>query len=174
VPIWRPSWRTNPSAATMALVLVTTSGARAFERQWHLGLDAGYAALFDDGASGFGGGAHAAYGLSDAFNALLELDVTRHPGVGTTVWSGATGVAYTLDVARAVPYGGILIAGYKLSGELSTTAPGAQLVLGLDYALERNWAVGAQLRFHTIVAANPVGTMAYATTFLRAEYVWGF
>lgn len=169
-----PSHRTSKSALTIAVVLLTASPGRAFERQWHAGVDAGYAALFDQGASGFGGGAHLAYGISDVFNALLELDVTRHPGIGTTVWSGGTGIAYTLDVARAVPYGGILVAGYKLSGDLSATAPGAQLVLGLDYALERNWAVGAQLRFHTILSGDPVGTTAYATTFLRAEYVWGF
>ena len=28
-----------------------------------------------DGARGFGGGAHAAYGLSDSFNAMLELGI---------------------------------------------------------------------------------------------------
>ncbi len=144
----------------------------------------------DPTASGFGGGAHLAYGLSDAFNALLELDVTRHPSAGTqgvTLWSGGAGVAYTLDVARAVPYGGLLVGGYRLNGELcgpsiggepncvpSTNAPGLQLVLGLDYQLERNWALGVQLRMHTIFAPDPVGILAYGTTFLRVEYLWGF
>jgi hypothetical protein len=158
----------------LAIVLLSAGEAGAFERQWHLGVDAGYAALFENGPSGFGGGAHLGYGISDAFNALLELDVTRHPSAGTTVWSGATGIAYTLDVARAVPYGGVLAGVYRLSGDLAATAPGGQLVLGLDYALERNWAVGVQVRLHTIFAADPVGTAAYLTTFLRAEYLWGF
>jgi hypothetical protein len=173
------------------LVLLTTwlspvRDAHAFERQWHVGIDGGYAVILEDGVSGFGGGAHAAYGLSDSFNAMLELDVTRHPGaditLGTganarvfsleTIASGAAGVAYTIDVARAVPYLGVLAAGYRL-GTLSPLSPGGQLALGLDYQLERNWAVGAQIRLHTIFTAD-AGTLAYATTFLRLEYLWGF
>ena len=168
----------------VALCLMPARPAQAFERQWHVGVDAGYAVF--DGVSGFGGGAHAAYGLTDSFNAMLELDVTRHPQaaltVGTggvvnvfsteTIASGAAGIAYTIDVARAVPYLGLLAAGYRL-GTFSSMSPGGQLALGLDYALERNWAVGAQVRLHTIFTAD-AGTLAYATTFLRVEYLWGF
>jgi len=172
-------------------VFLAAPVAQAFERQWHAGVDGGYASLFDDNAvSGFGGGLHLGYGLSDVFNALVELDVTRHPGAGTagvTMWSGGAGVAYTLDVARAVPYGGLLLGGYRVNGQLCKLSPegdqlcagplnavGLQFVLGLDYQLERNWAIGAQLRMHTIFAAEPVGVLAYATTFLRVEYLWGF
>jgi opacity protein-like surface antigen len=172
------------------LVLLATPQAHAFERQWHAGIDGGLGGLFSDPtANGFGGGMHLAYGLSDAFNALLEVDVTRHPNAGSTgatVWSGGTGVAYTLDVARAFPYAGLLVAGYRLNGELrcaplasgkpfcapSSNAPGLQYVLGLDYQLERNWAIGVQLRLHTIFAPDPVGVLAYGTTFLRVEYLW--
>jgi opacity protein-like surface antigen len=177
-------------SATVILFLAAPA-ARAFERQWHAGIDGGYASLFNENSvSGFGGGLHLGYGLSDVFNALLELDVTRHPGAGTdgvTMWSGGIGVAYTLDVARAVPYGGLLLGGYRVNGQLCTlspegdplcggplNAPGLQFVLGLDYQLERNWAIGVQLRFHTIFAADPVGVLAYGTTFLRVEYLWGF
>jgi hypothetical protein len=162
-------------AAAAAIAVTTPSTARAFERQWHAGLDGGYASLFGDNASsGFGGGAHVSYGLSDAFNALVELDATRHPSIATTVWSGAAGVAYTLDVARAVPYAGVLGAGYKLTGGLPTVAPGVQIVLGLDYQLERSWAIGLELRMHTIFASDRVGTVAYGTTFLNVQYLWGF
>jgi hypothetical protein len=177
----------------MAVIAVTATAwlwpqreARAFERQWHVGVDGGYAVIFDNGVSGFGGGAHAAYGLSDSFNAMLELSVTHHPGanytLGTgntakaysleTIASGALGIAYTIDVARAVPYVGVLAGGYKL-GDLSPMSPGGQIALGLDYQLERNWAIGAQLRFHTIVNAD-TGLLPYATTFLRFEYLFGF
>ena len=185
--------RTPPEIGKVGLLsglflacLTPTREARAFERQWHVGIDGGYAVVFDPGVSGFGGGAHAAYGITDSFNAMLELDVTRHPGaavtVGTgnearafsleTIGSGAAGVAYTIDVARAVPYVGVLAAGYRV-GTLSSFAPGGQLALGLDYQLERNWAIGAQLRMHAILTAD-AGTLAYATTFLRFEYLWGF
>jgi opacity protein-like surface antigen len=166
--------RSSLALALFAVVFVTAPDAQAFERQWHAGIDGGYAALFDDPSSGFGGGAHLAYGLNDAFNAVLEVDVTRQPSAGTTVWSGGAGVVYTFDVARAVPYGGVLGSGYKLSGDLSKWAPGFQLALGLDYQLERNWGIGIEARWHTIFATDPVGTTAYATTLLKAEYRWGF
>jgi hypothetical protein len=163
------------SFSIAALVLLASTRAEAFERQWHAGVDAGYASLFGDNSSaGFGGGAHLAYGLSDAFNALLELDFSRHPSVDTSVWSAGAGVAYTLDVARVVPYGGLMVAGYKLAGNRSKAAPGGQIVLGVDYQIDRHWAAGLQLRMHTIFASDAVGTTVYATTFLRFEYLWGF
>jgi hypothetical protein len=150
--------------------------AGAFERQWHAGVDFGYANLFDEGASGFGGGAHLTYGLTDAFNAMLELDVTHHPSRDATVWSGVVGAAYTLDIARAVPYIGVLAGVYKLAGDptFSTFAPGVRGVAGLDYQLERNWAIGLELSMQGIFAKNPIGAVPYATTFLTAEYIWGF
>jgi hypothetical protein len=172
--------------ALVVASLAEVRDAHAFERQWHVGIDGGYAVILDEGRSGFGGGAHAAYGLSDSFNAMVELAVTRHPDAGITVGSGmgaksfsletiasgAAGIAYTIDIARAVPYIGALAAGYRL-GTLSPLSPGGQLALGLDYQLERNWAVGAQVRIHTIFTAD-AGTISYATTFLRLEYLWGF
>jgi hypothetical protein len=105
---------------------------------------------------------------------MLDVDVTHHPSADTNVWSSGAGVAYTLDVARIVPYAGLLVAGYKLSGDLSKLAPGGQLAIGVDYQIDRHWAAGLDLRMHTIFATDPVGTLAYATTFLRAEYLWGF
>ncbi len=164
-------------AATFLVVVAVLlpSRANAFERQWHVGMDAGYASLFgDNSAGGYGGGAHLTYGLTDAFNALLDIDVTRQPSAHTTIASGGAGVAYTLDVARLVPYAGLLAGGYRLGGDLSTTAPGIQVALGLDYALDRAWSIGLQFRMHTIFARDPIGPVAYATTFLRFEYVWGF
>jgi hypothetical protein len=126
---------------------LTPSQSQAFERQWHVGVDAGVASLFGDhSAAGFGAGTHVAYGLSDTFNALLDLDFTRHPSASTSIWSGGAGVAYTLDVARAVPYAGLMAAGYKFAGDLSTTAPGFQIVLGLDDQIDRHWAVGCAVR----------------------------
>src|SRR5262245_47757250 len=125
-------------AAAFAAVVCMAPRAWGFERQWHAGVDTGYASLFgDNSAAGFGGGAHLAYGLTDAFNAMLEADVTRQFSAGTTIWSGGLGAAYTLDVARAVPYLGVLGGLYGLAGDLSTFAPGLQFALGLDYQIER-------------------------------------
>src|SRR5262249_15680456 len=115
--------------------------AWGFERQWHVGVDAGYARLFGQGASSaFARGAPLAYGLSDMFNALLEVDATDPPSASSVVVSGAAGLAYTFDVARAVPYAGFLGGVYSARGDLDKTAFMFQFVAGLDYELERNWA----------------------------------
>ena len=160
---------------TAGLLLLASRRAEAFERQWHAGVDAGYASLFGDHSSGgIGAGAHLGYGLTDAFNALLEVDYSHHPSAHSDVWSSGLGVAYTLDVARIVPYAGLLVGGYKLTGDLSKTAPGGQIALGVDYQIDRHWAAGLQIRMHTIFASAPVGTLVYGTTFLRFEYLWGF
>src|SRR5215813_8287772 len=143
-----PARALRRAAALSSLAIGFSPGiAWGFERQWHAGVDAGYARLFGQGASsGFGGGAHLAYGLSDMFNALLEVDATDHPSVSSVVWSGAAGLAYTFDVARAVPYAGFLGGFYAARGDFHKTAAMVQFVAGLDYELERNWAIGLQLR----------------------------
>ena len=182
-----PRRRLVTIVATLSPLLLPARDAHAVERQWHVGFDAGYAVVFENAVSGYGGGAHAAYGLSDSFNAMVELAATRHPGAGFTVGagetqkalsmetilSGAAGIAYTIDVARAVPYIGLLGGAYRLGDLTHSLSPGGQIALGLDYQLERNWAIGAQLRMHTIFNQD-AGTVAYATTFLRLEYLWGF
>ena len=158
-----------------AIPFFSSSRAGAFEREWHAGVDLGYASLFGDhSAGGFGGGAHLVYGLSDTFDALLDVDFSHHAAANTDVMSSGLGIAYTLDVARIVPYAGLMVGGYRLTGDLPTTAPGAQIALGIDYQLDRHWAAGLQLRMHTIFASDPVGTTVYGTTFLRFEYLWGF
>jgi hypothetical protein len=168
----------------LLLVLGLPRSAWAFERQWHVGLDAGYARLFGQGAaSGFGGGGHLAYGLSDMFNALVELDATVHPASSTTVWSGAAGLAYTLDVARVVPYAGFLGGAYLVRGDVEKNAFMVQFAAGVDYELERNWAIGLQIRVpvasitpnvRTLFSVTSDDTKGYAVTFVRVEYLWGF
>jgi hypothetical protein len=180
----RPAGTKAAALAILATVLVAPRLAWGFERQWHLGIDAGYAQLFGEGASaGFGGGAHLAYGLSDMFNALLEVDASRHPGSGSMVWSGAAGLAYTFDVARAVPYAGFVAGPYFTRGDIHNSALTLQFVAGLDYQLERNWAIGIQLRapvasvspnVRTIFAVRTSDTTGYAMTLVRIEYLWGF
>jgi opacity protein-like surface antigen len=154
------------------VALACAPSAAAFERQWHAGGDIGMATLFSGGGStGLAGGGHLAYGLSDAFNAMLELDVSRHPSLGETVYSAGLGACYTLDVTRWVPYGGLLAGGYRIVGTPSSSSFGVQIAVGIDYQFKRNLAAGLQLRFHEML----VGDMAsYTTTLLRIEYLWGF
>ena len=169
------AWLLPVSSCAAAVVLLTSSRADAFERQWHAGVDVGYASLFGQNSSGgFGAGTHLTYGLSDTFNALLDVDWSHHSSANSNLWSAGAGIAYTLDVARAIPYAGLMAGAYKFTGDLATTAPGLQIALGLDYELDRHWAVGFQFRMDTIFAPDPLGTTAYATTMLRVEYLWGF
>lgn len=149
--------------------------ASAYERQWHAGLGAGPATLGDEAfGDGWGAGARLTYGMTDAFDALLRVDATRHAG-DTGVLAAGAGVAYTLDVLRWVPWAGALGGVYRLDvAGAKSTAPGAQLALGLDYGLTRSVALGAELRWHTILAAEPVGTTSMTTAMVGATWVWGF
>jgi hypothetical protein len=155
-------------------VLALSRHAGAFERQWHAGIDGGFAYLAGDrGSAGWGTGGHLAYGLNDAFNAMLDLGFSHHGE--TNVLSGALGAAYTLDVTRLVPYGGVLVGGYRLTGGLAN-ALGVQLALGADYQLSRHWAVGLELKWHRSLWtwSNTIDSVSYTTAFVRAEYLWGF
>lgn len=165
----------------VAVLLAIASRAEAFERQWHAGLDAGFAALSwnDELRSGLGGGLHAAYGLTDSYNALLEVGVSSHSVVAgqpmLVASHAALGMAYTLDVVSWVPYVGLLVGGYQLSGFELRQAEyrlGFQAALGFDFRPSRSWAVGAQLRYHTF-AQEPLQAH-YMTTFLRFEWLWGW
>lgn len=161
--------------------LLVSAEAEAFEKQWHAGADLGMAAVSYNGSifGGYGAGAHATYGLTDTFNAMLELSGSTHPVYigypSLTVASGAVGVGYTLDVMRWVPYAGLLVGGYHFRGA-NLLEPqwklGFQFALGLDYAISRSWAVGLQVRYHTF-SDDPLSAH-YLTTFGRVEYMWGW
>ena len=96
--------------------LALSSAARsshAFEREWHLGAGAGVShgnALKVSPALA----AYAAYGLSDVFDARLELTARGyHTGdnQNPNALSAMAGIAYKLDVLRWVPWAAVY-AGY--------------------------------------------------------------
>ncbi len=170
-----------PFALVALCVATTTTTVHAFERQWHAGVDATWAAIpwHDATFGGYGAGAHLAYGLRDDFNALLEAGATSHPvwvdRPSLLVASGAVGVAYTLDVLEWVPYFGLLAGGYHFRGaelERAEVKLGFQGAAGLDYRFSRDFAVGAQLRYHTF--SDDPFTAHYMTVSARFEYLWGW
>jgi hypothetical protein len=174
-----------PAVAALAITLSTSGAASAFERQWHAGAGFGYA-LFGNAAGaqqGFGGAAHLTYGLTDTWNLLAHVDLTRHPSGQLTVAGGAVGAAYVLDVLRWVPYAGAMIGGYDLwtGGAACAPATGVRchsprvdlsVPVGLDYQLGRSFAVGVEGRYHLLLGGDPAAHLL--TVFARAEYVWGF
>ena len=181
------------AAAFAIAALFAATNAAAFERQHHLGGGGGLSLLKIDDKStldiGAGLGIHYAYGITDQFNLMAEgttsivaLNEAHGPGVPNTrpgaVDSLAVGISYVFDVIQWVPYAGVLAGGYLLSGgSIGPGSPepaaGGQLAIGLDYQLSRTFALGVAYRQHFILTHLSTYPM-YSTTFLRAEYVWGW
>jgi hypothetical protein len=160
-------------------LLVAASSAHAFEREWHLGGGAGI-------SSGSGltlspaVAAYVAYGLSDVFDARVEL-TARGYQIGSEqnphALSAMAGVAYKLDVLRWVPWAGVY-AGYLgfleepragLTFERHDVALGVGV--GLDYAFTRKLGAGVTLRYDDALGRANTSTF---DALLRAEYRWGW
>jgi hypothetical protein len=180
------------SLIVVGALCVPSGEAHAIERQHHLGLDPSLSILKVDDKStvstGFGVGAHYTYGISDQFNFMVELNASRvaadqqqdHPDSPRTrpanVAHVLAGVGYVLDVLRWVPYFGVLVGGYHLSGgtlDSPVVALGAAVQLGLDYQLSRHWALGVAGQQHFLVTRMS-DYPSYTTVMLRFEYMWGF
>jgi hypothetical protein len=171
-------------ALTAAFALGTAERpAAAFERQWHLGGGIGAASYSGtEGGIAPALGVHAAYGLSDMFDARVELLGSHHSTVSDQsldVFSASAGVVYKLDVIEWIPYAGILAGYYYFSGE---PVPEFQhdfalsALLGIDYAWSRSFGVGVALRYHGFMLDAPRSftDAAYFTGLLRAEYRFGW
>lgn len=173
-------------ATTMLAVSAgaTLSGsAQAFERQWHLGAGLGGALLAGTDASlGPALGVHGAYGLSDVFDLKLDFITAPHSVAGERLWihGVSAGLAYKIDVFEWVPYVGLGVGYYRLGPEppsgLNRDEPGLSVDLGLDYALTRQFGLGAQMRYHAFLS-DPLASLERApwvSLLLRAEYRWGW
>jgi hypothetical protein len=186
------------AAAVVAVCVIAPRQLHAVEREHHLGADAGGSMLVIGDKStpafsasthpdvGGGVGAHWTYGLSDAFNLMVEgawslvaLGEASDPKTPTTrpawVANADVGLGYVFDVLRWVPYGGVLVGGYALSGGSIhgvKVLPGLELALGLDYRLNRRFAVGLALREHLMYETSKYPSFSQA--FARFEYTWGW
>jgi hypothetical protein len=160
--------------------------AEAFERQWHVGGGIGVTAYPHHFSAGPALGLNAAYGISDVFDLKLELLGSYHtfredprlPRQNAEPYSAVAGVSYKLDVLQWIPYGALLVGYQHIAGSLPLARPFrhddalATLVVGLDYALSREWGLGASLRTDFLLTSSEMG--GAFTTLLRAEYHWGF
>ncbi|MGD0676152.1 MAG: hypothetical protein ABSC94_12070 [Polyangiaceae bacterium] len=171
-----------------AFVLTLAARVEAVEREQQLGADAGPGILVAAGKTEVGGAIaiHWTYGLTDAFNLMLEASGSvlslRNEGDATHqrpgwILDADVGVGYVFDVLQWVPYAGVLVGGYGLSGGSleggTKILPGAVVALGLDYRLTRTVAVGVALRQHMLVTDTgnyPSFTQALA----RLETTWGW
>jgi hypothetical protein len=188
----RPALAIAFASLAAAAVCVSPREARAIERQHHFGLDPSLSILkVDDKSSvstGFGIGAHYTYGLSDQFNLMAELNVSRvaanqqqdHPDSPHTrpanIAHGLVGLGYVIDVLQWVPYFGVLAGGYHLSGGTLDSALvvfGGAAEVGLDYQLSRQWAVGVSGQQHFLLTKMSTYP-SYTNVILRFEYMWGY
>jgi hypothetical protein len=160
-------------------LLAGAGSAHAFEREWHLGGGAG----ISDGsglALSPAVAAYLAYGLSDVFDARVEL-TARGYHIGSEqnphALSAMAGIAYKLDVLRWVPWAGVY-AGYlgfldqprtDLTFKRHDVALGVGL--GLDYAFTRKLGAGITLRYDDALGRANTRTF---DALLRAEYRWGW
>lgn len=186
VSVWRPGRHVRALLSTSLLVALCwlPRSASAFERQWHVG--AGLGVLVPSRVYGAGGAAalHAAYGLSDVFDARLALTGSLHEPDDdnekrTSLGLATLGLAYKLDIIEWVPYFGVRAGGYYFTQAPPASKPDVETysrgggavgaMAGVDYSFSRSFAVGAELSYDELL---PEGHVSGA--FLRAEYRWGF
>lgn len=178
------------SAALVLALIAAASPARAVEHEHHLGIDFGGNLLVIDNKStnDLGGTAmvHYAYGLSDAFNLMVEgsysleaigqMADNPHTPKTYPAWiaNANVGIGYVFDVLTWVPYAGILVGGYGLSGGTIPTMkflPGAEIAAGLDYRLGSSMAIGIAVRDHLLSETDTYPS--FIQVLARFEAVWG-
>ena len=181
--------RTHSLVAPLLLWLwLAPSTAHAFERQWHLGGGAGVTSFAHDYKLGPALGLNAAYGLSDMFDARVELLGSTHvlssplfanlPQTRAELFTASAGVTYKLDVLQWIPYKNVLVGYRHVAGALSPTAEyrrddlAAGILLGLDYSASRSFGLGLSWRGDS--ALSKLSATESMTLMLRAEYHWGF
>ncbi len=181
---WKPL--RSVSCALLAVGSLVCGNASAFENQWQLALSGG-AATATQPALGWGPsvGLHAAYGMSDSFDAELFTQAFMLPRstANAADWRAGlvtAGVAYKLDVIQWVPRLGLNTGYYLANGDVSgppgVRLPDAGLLIGvapgLDYAWSRSWGLGISGHFESIVARSVVPSLLSVQ--LSAEYRWGW
>jgi hypothetical protein len=154
--------------------LLSAERAFAFEREWHLCGGLGAAA-----APGYSAGPalslYGAYGLSDAFDARVELSTSIQGRLDATnaFFSFKGALAYKLDVIRWIPWIGPSVGGLA-SGQqkwpFDAMQPTVGVLAGLDYVWTRHFGMG-------LCVSGDYGfdqAVVYGAGYLRAEYHWGW
>ncbi|APR99376.1 outer membrane beta-barrel protein [Pajaroellobacter abortibovis] len=176
----------------MAILFCWAQRSHGFEWQHHVGGGFGMGQLSSSAsrvpnALLTGLHLHYAYGLNDALNLIIEGSTLAEvkesdekkraidSSPASTTYLGG-GVTYIIDILSWIPYVGGLVGGTCFTGKgtsYPTIQPHLQFAAGLDYQLERNWAVGLAFRYAFLFPA----TAPYSTLnnlFIRIEYLWGW
>jgi hypothetical protein len=178
------------SAAFALALLGVAPGAQAVEHEHHFGIDVGGNVLVigNKSTNDVGGTVmvHYAYGLSDAFNLMAEgtysivalgqtADGPHTPQTyPASIGNASVGLGYVFDVLTWVPYAGVLVGGYTLSGGTLPKMkflPGAEIAAGLDYRIGSSIAIGVAVRQHLLSETDTYPS--FTQVLLRFEAAWG-
>jgi hypothetical protein len=175
--------RAHGAALLIALgSLFIAERAGAYEREWHVGMGAGYSlATFPVGtANGFDAGVHATYGVSDAFNLRLHSDVSAfdlpNPHTSAVLFGAGFGAEYVFDILQWVPYVGATVgpSATFIQGGPKLVRLGIELPAGLGYKINRSFTVGFEARYRLMLLGDgEVGPSNGLVAIARAEYAWG-
>ncbi len=166
--------------------LASSQDARAAEGVKRIGIQGGFAGVTGEGSfAGGGGGVSFGYSVTDAITIGASATATSNQvadtGGRSWIFAQSIGATYALDVIQFVPYFGVYAGVYEMTGgglPKTRVKGGAQLALGLDWVYSRSLTFGLELRAHALPQDffdspdNP--TAFYATSFLKAEYTWGW
>lgn len=171
----------SPVAALATLFTLVLPGARAraYEDQYTLSLDAGYAAVLanpDLPTHGVQLGVAASLGLTSGWSLRGRLAYAAHPASEVLhVASVGAEVYYALDILRFVPFVGLGIDGIGTiqSGTFGADF-GVHAVLGLDWLVSRDVLLGLDVRPYVLpfsLAANGIDPV-YLTVAIRVALVF--
>lgn len=171
----RPVMKGIVMLVASASVGLFATKALAFDHQWQVGL--GASAMTFANTRNYWVPAlsvHGTYGLSDVFDARLEMAMGAPLGSapsGSTLEYAEGVLAYKLDVIEWVPWAGIgaglfgATSGFQGNGR-DALQPAASLWVGLDYAFSRQWGAGAIVAIH----AWPFDSERNGTRVAAAEF----
>jgi hypothetical protein len=177
-----PSRIVGTMACALSSAALLEGEASAFERQWHVGLDGGYALGAFPGAnvSGFDVGVHGTYGLTDAFNLRLHADLSAFdlpaPRTSALLVNTGLGAEYVIDILRWVPYVGVTAGPNVMLVQDGSTVPhlGVEVLGGLGYQLSRSWSVGGEARYRLLLLGEPTVSPTHGFIGVaRVAYAWG-
>lgn len=159
--------------------------ANAFDEQIALGGGLGIGRYDQAKKVGPLGSLYGVYGLSDSFDARLELSTSLLlPDASTerALLNSALGYfTYKLDVIQWIPWGGLGLGIHQLGGELPGPKRddfelGISALLGFDYAWSRNDGVSLAVGLHALPLTEDGSALGvrYVSAALRYEHRWGW
>ncbi len=143
----------------LALCVLTTSTAHAYDDQASLDLAAGYVHVSEKaplppsgGELTVGGG----YGLGDMFvlRGSLGYGLQRAKTSLASVGRGRVELAYLIDVLSVVPFFGLGASAWLFDTGRLEVAPAGHVLVGADLLITREWNVGLDVRMGLLLHAT--------------------